>query len=139
MPAGEAVIDGTLGQQVVGQHVPSAGCVLLVENGIDDLADIDGLVTDDRDILHLSVLNVRHELVGASTFPRHWVYDLEGKLAQKSGTIDFDEWYRRSHGDNTPWGEEDSEAFVTEVESALERELSLSIMRDGTPSKPKRL
>ena len=80
-----------------------------------------------------------HELKGASPFPRHWVYDREGKLAQKSGTIDFDEWYRRSHGDNTPWGEEDSDAFVTEAESALERELSLSIMRDGTPSKPRRL
>ncbi|HEX9350216.1 MAG TPA: cyclic nucleotide-binding domain-containing protein, partial [Gaiellaceae bacterium] len=30
-------------------------------------------------------------------------------------------------------------AFVTEVESALERELSRSIMREGTASKPRRL
>ena len=80
-----------------------------------------------------------HELAGASSFPRHWVYDPEGKLVQKSGTIDFDEWYRSSHGKNTPWGDEDSEAFVTEVESALERELSRSIMRDGAASKPRRL
>jgi Cyclic nucleotide-binding domain len=80
-----------------------------------------------------------HELVGASPFPRHWVYDREGKLVQKSGMIDFDEWYRESFGKNTPWGDEDSSAFVTEVESALERELSRSIMREGAASKPKRL
>ena len=64
-----------------------------------------------------------HELAGASPFPRHWVYDKDGKLVQKSGMIDFEQWYRESHGENTPWGAEDSEAFVTEVESALEREL----------------
>jgi len=81
----------------------------------------------------------QHELVGASPFPRHWIYDNEGKLAQKSGIIDFDEWYRESHGQNTPWGEEDSSAFVTECESALERELSSSIMRSGAASKPIRL
>jgi hypothetical protein len=81
----------------------------------------------------------QHELAGASPFPRHWVYDEEGKLTQKSGLIDFDEWYRESHGKNTPWGDEDSAAFVTEVESALERELSVSIMRGGAASKPIRL
>jgi Cyclic nucleotide-binding domain len=80
-----------------------------------------------------------HELIGASPFPRHWIYDKEGKLVQKSGMIDFDEWYRESYGKNTPWGDEDSEAFVTEVESALERELSRSIMREGAASKPKRV
>ena len=80
-----------------------------------------------------------HELVGASPFPRHWVYDKDGKLAQKSGTIDFAQWYRESHGDNTPWGAEDSEAFVTDVESALERQLSKTIMRSDATSKPQRL
>ncbi len=81
----------------------------------------------------------QHELIGASPFPRHWIYDRENKLVQKSGMIDFDEWYRESFGKNTPWGDEDSPAFVTEVESALERELSRSIMREGTASKPRRL
>ena len=80
-----------------------------------------------------------HELVGASPFPRHWVYDKDGKLAQKSGTIDFAQWYRESHGDNTPWGDEDSEAFVTDVESALERELSKTIMRSDATSKPRQI
>jgi hypothetical protein len=79
------------------------------------------------------------ELIGASPFPRHWVYDKDAKLVQKSGTIDFAEWYRKAHGGNTPWGDEDSPPFVTEVESAIERELSSSIMKSGTASKPRRL
>ena len=80
-----------------------------------------------------------HELIGASPFPRHWIYDKDNKLALKSGMIDFKEWYRTAFGKNTPWGEEDSEAFVTQVESALERELSRSVMREGATSKPKQL
>jgi Cyclic nucleotide-binding domain len=72
-----------------------------------------------------------HELEGASPFPRHWIYDDGGVLVEKSGTIDFDQWYRESHGKNTPWGEEDSPALTTAVESELERELSASIMRAG--------
>ena len=72
-----------------------------------------------------------HKLEGASPFPRHWIYDDGGNLVEKSGTIDFEEWYRESHGKNTPWGEEDSPALTTAVESELERELSASIMREG--------
>jgi hypothetical protein len=79
------------------------------------------------------------ELAGASPFPRHWIYDQDGKLVQKSGTIDFEDWYRKAHGGNTPWGDEDSPTFVTEVESAIERELSNSIMKSGAASKPRRL
>ena len=80
-----------------------------------------------------------HELTGASPFPRHWIYDKDGKLVEKSWMIDFDQWYRESYGKNTPWGDEDSDAFVTEVESELERELARSIMRQGAASKPTRL
>jgi hypothetical protein len=71
----------------------------------------------------------KHRVVGASPFPRHWIYDKDGNLVEKSGTIDFERWYRESHGQNTPWGDEDSPALVTAVESELERELSASIMR----------
>lgn len=71
---------------------------------------------------------VEHELVGASPFPRHWVYDNEGSLAQKSGTVDFKTWYRESHGDNTPWGDAESPAVVAAAESALERELSRTLL-----------
>jgi len=76
-----------------------------------------------------------HELVGASPFPRHWIYDDEGRLVQKSGVIDFNKWFNHAFGDRTPWGEADSPAVVAEVESALERSLSSAIMADG--AKPK--
>ena len=67
-------------------------------------------------------------LVGASRFPRHWVYDHAGQLTSKSGLIDFKDWYGKSFGKKTPWGSQDSEAFVTVVESALERSLSKQVM-----------
>lgn len=72
-----------------------------------------------------------HELVGASPFPRHWIYDHQGTLVEKSGVVDFKRWFNDSFGDRTPWGEYDSPAVVTAVESALERELSTVIMRGG--------
>ncbi len=77
------------------------------------------------------------ELAGASPFPRHWIYDDSGGLVQKSGTVDFDSWYRESFEPNSPWGDEDSAAVVTEVESALERQLSSQVM--GASPKPRRL
>ena len=72
-----------------------------------------------------------HEVLGASSFPRHWIYDRDGNLVEKSGTVDFKKWYREAHGDNTPWGDEESDAFVTQAESALERELSRDLMTAG--------
>jgi hypothetical protein len=69
-----------------------------------------------------------HELVGASTFPRHWIYDRDGNLAAKSGTIDFKAWYEGAQTEPTPWGDEDSRAFATAAESALEREISNELM-----------
>jgi hypothetical protein len=69
-----------------------------------------------------------HQLTGASTFPRHWIYDRDGNLVEKSGTIDFKTWYREAHGERTPWGDEESDAFVTAAESALEREMSRELM-----------
>jgi len=74
-------------------------------------------------------------LTGASSFPRHWVYDGGGKLTAKSGMIDFSNWYRRAFGKHSPWGDQDSEALTTEVETALERQLSLTLMQGG--AKPK--
>ncbi len=71
------------------------------------------------------------ELVGASTFPRHWVYDADRRLVAKSGLLDFSTWYRDAFGRHTPWGDVDSPALVTEVETALERSLSATIMRGG--------
>lgn len=69
-----------------------------------------------------------HEVVGASPFPRHWVYDHDGNLVAKTGRIDFKSWYRKAFGRHSPWGDEDSPALVTAVETALERELSKTLM-----------
>ncbi|MBX3286552.1 MAG: cyclic nucleotide-binding domain-containing protein [Acidimicrobiales bacterium] len=73
-----------------------------------------------------------HEVVGASPFPRHWIYGADGELVQKVGRADFEDWYRHSFGRHSPWGDEESPALVTEVESALERRLSTLVMRGGT-------
>jgi hypothetical protein len=83
--------------------------------------------------------SAEHELVGASPFPRHWIYDDSGRLVQKAGTIDFGKWYREAHGERTPWGEEDAPAIVTAAESELERRLSAEVMRGGGATDRKRL
>jgi hypothetical protein len=70
-------------------------------------------------------------LEGASHFPRHWVYDTHGRLAEKSGLADFEDWYRESFGPYTPWGDQDSPALVMAVESALEHRLSEQVMAEG--------
>jgi hypothetical protein len=71
------------------------------------------------------------EMTGASSFPRHWVYDHHGNLKLKSGLTDFRDWYRSSFGRHTPWGDTDSPALVTAVETALERSLSVRLMHGG--------
>jgi Cyclic nucleotide-binding domain len=75
---------------------------------------------------------VEPRLVGASSFPRHWVYDHRGRLVAKSGFIDHETWWREAFGSHTPWGAEDSAPIVTAVESALERRLSVAVI-DANP------
>lgn len=70
-------------------------------------------------------------MTGASPFPRHWVYDAGGALSHKSGLTDFADWYRKSFGRHSPWGDEDSEALVTAAGTALERQLSVQLMHGG--------
>ena len=67
-------------------------------------------------------------VTGASRFPRHWIYDAGGRLAHKSGLTDYANWTRVSFGRQTPWGDEDSPALVTAVETALEQALSVQLM-----------
>jgi len=71
------------------------------------------------------------ELTSASKFPRHWIYDSDGNLAAKSGLADYAEWTRSTFGKHTPWGDEDSRPLVTAAETALERQISTTIMRGG--------
>ena len=78
-------------------------------------------------------------LIGASPFPRHWIYDHAGTLVEKSGSIDFDAWYREVYGAKTPWGESDWDTLVTPAESELERELSASLMKSGAKLERRKL
>jgi hypothetical protein len=73
------------------------------------------------------------ELVGASPFPRHWIYDGDGDLAAKSGLIDFSEWTRVNDHDHTPWHDFERKVLMSEVESQVERDLSNSVM-SGRPA-----
>lgn len=71
------------------------------------------------------------ELVGASCFPRHWIYDDAGELVTQTGLTDFSTWINDAFGERTPWGAYDSPAMVQPVESALERELASIIVGDS--------
>ncbi len=72
--------------------------------------------------------NSEHQLIGASPFPRHWLYDSAGKLAAKSGLIDFSDWTRHHDHDRTPWHDFEREVLMSEVESQVERALSVDVM-----------
>ncbi len=78
-------------------------------------------------------------MTGASPFPRHWVYDDGGLLSHKSGMTDFGDWYRTSFGRHSPWGDQDSPALVTAVETALERSLSVQLMHGAAKPAIRRL
>jgi hypothetical protein len=74
----------------------------------------------------------RQALAGASPFPRHWVYDHDGRLIATSGVVDFTGWQADAWDPFTPWGGRDAPVRATAVETALERELS-RIMLDSAP------
>jgi hypothetical protein len=76
---------------------------------------------------------VSHELVGASPFPRHWVYDTEGALVGKSGSIDFSTWTLEHSHHNTPWADREVPGRMTTPETPIERTISVEIMGDGRP------
>jgi hypothetical protein len=72
-----------------------------------------------------------HRLVGASAFPRHWIYDHSGQLAEETGLTDFTTWMNDAFGERTPWSAYDSPALVKQVESELERELGQMVIKSG--------
>jgi hypothetical protein len=82
---------------------------------------------------------VEGRLVGASPFPRHWIYGTDGKLSQKSAVTADKKWASVAFGKHTPWGELDSPALVAAVETECERELSTRIMRGGEAPRIRRL
>ncbi len=78
-------------------------------------------------------------MTGASKFPRHWLYDSGGELTHKSGLTDFTDWAAKSFGGHTPWGDQDSEALVTAVGTALEHSLSVQLMHGAAKPTIERL
>ena len=78
-------------------------------------------------------------MTGASKFPRHWVYDAAGQLTHKSGLTDFTDWMAKSFGRHTPWGDQDSAALVTAVETALEHSLSVQLMHGAAKPRIEKL
>jgi hypothetical protein len=70
----------------------------------------------------------RGELLGASSFPRHWVYGEDGVLQAESAEADYPRWLEEASPEHTPWGGEDSDVFVTTAETALEHHLAARIM-----------
>jgi hypothetical protein len=79
------------------------------------------------------------ELVGASPFPRHWVYDAAGDISHKAGLAEWGKWIGQPSWAATPWGAEDSAVVVAQAESALERELSALLMHGARKPKVRTL
>jgi len=75
--------------------------------------------------------STEYAMTGASPFPRHWIYADDGALDSKSGLTNFKDWADSAGIEHTPWGDEDSPALVTAVETALERSLSAQLMTAG--------
>jgi hypothetical protein len=82
---------------------------------------------------------VKHELVGGSPFPRHWVYDASGDLVLKAGVADWRHWLGQPSWAATPWGAEDSPVVAASAETALERELSALLMHGARKPKIRKL
>ena len=81
----------------------------------------------------------QYEIVGASPFPRHWFYDVDGNLVKKSGIADYKEWAGEMFGERSPWGNYQHELLVADAESELERILSKVIMQGGSKPEIRRL
>jgi hypothetical protein len=72
--------------------------------------------------------SVRHGVGGASPFPRHWIYDNDGLLTAKSGTIDWNEWTHVNDHRHSPWHGVQHEALIATAEAEVERKLSSQLM-----------
>jgi hypothetical protein len=77
-----------------------------------------------------------YEMVGASPFPRHWIYDHSGRHVAKSGLIEFRDWYRQAFDLQTPWGGIDTPALIRAAVSDVEREISDLIVGRGPTFEP---
>jgi hypothetical protein len=78
-------------------------------------------------------------LVAASPFPRHAVYDANGRLVGEHGLSDFTGWYDQSFGAATPWGDEDAPEFVAALEAQLDDELTRVALKSNARLPRRRL
>ena len=69
-----------------------------------------------------------HRVVGASAFPRHWVYGPDGALVEKVAVTDADAWLHEVTEEENPWHGVESAAVTSPVETELERRLSAQVM-----------
>ncbi|MEO5839539.1 MAG: cyclic nucleotide-binding domain-containing protein, partial [Acidimicrobiales bacterium] len=75
------------------------------------------------------------KLIGASPYPRHWVYGDDGALVSKSALTRNRVWARTNFGSHTPWGGQDQVPDVADAETQLERALADQIMhREERPT-----
>jgi hypothetical protein len=51
-------------------------------------------------------------LLGASPFPRHFLYDHQGRLIAETTSTNFRTWFARHYGMATPWGGHDREPLA---------------------------
>ena len=67
-----------------------------------------------------------------SPFPRHYLYDTEGRLTYKSALIRYHDWLRRVDESESPWGGTWETAPVAEVRSGVERSLADVMLSMGS-------
>jgi hypothetical protein len=71
-------------------------------------------------------------IADASSFPRHFLYDSQGRLRQKTAIIGYKDWLRQASHDRSPWGGSPPPAPVAPaVRSEVERSLADSILTSG--------
>jgi hypothetical protein len=75
-----------------------------------------------------------YEMVGASPFPRHWIYDHSGRHVAKSGLLGFGIGVGKPSVHRHLAGGIDTPALIRPAVSDVEREISDLVMGRSPPS-----
>jgi hypothetical protein len=68
------------------------------------------------------------EIADASVFPRHYLYDSDGRLTQKTALIRYKDWLRQSEHQNSPWSGVRQPVPIAGVKADAERSLADAIL-----------
>ena len=71
------------------------------------------------------------ELAGASSFPRHYLYDAKGHLTHMSALIGYRDWLRRSERERSPWTGVAKPVPVAPAGSRVEQSLTDTVLVSG--------